>query len=404
MFQWLVYPDPVLLTSGLAVATVIGACQALAGWFAVARFAREVKSPGEGNGPITILKPLHGQEPLLEKALTTLCEQDYPQGFQIVFGVHQANDTAIPVVHALRTRFPDLEIDLVIDARQHGENPKVDNLINMLPSAKHGILVIADSDVHARRDYLRHLANGLDRPGVGLVTTLYTGLPSFRALASLLGTTQITHVFLPGALLGRAFGRRDCLGATMCLRRSTLNRIGGFAALKDHLADDQVLGRLVSAEGLDVALAGTVVATTVPERTAGALWRHELRWARTIRTLEPAAFAAGVLQYPLCLATLSLLVSGFALWSWTLFLAVWAIRALTVTGIDHALDRMLGGLAFRSPVWLLPLRDLLSAAEWIVSFAGRRVDWRGVTLTADTPSRPTAPGTQSSLNKGSHVL
>ena len=108
-------------------------------------------------------------------------------------------------------------------------------------------LVIADSDTHARPDYLRRLAAGLERPGVGMVTTLYTGLPAFNALPNRLGTMQITHGFLPGALLGRALGRRDCLGATMCIRRETLLRIGGLEALKDHLADDQVLGRRVRA-------------------------------------------------------------------------------------------------------------------------------------------------------------
>jgi len=101
----------------------------------------------------------------------------------------------------------------------------------MLPSAKHDILVIADADVHARPDYLRRLATALNAPGVGLVTTLYTGLPAFRTLAGRLGATQITHGFLPGALLGRAFGRRDCLGATMCLRRDPgpNRRAGGVA-------------------------------------------------------------------------------------------------------------------------------------------------------------------------------
>ena len=194
------------------------------------------------------------------------------------------------------------DIDLVVDAAEHGTNPKVGNLINMLPSALHDILVIADSDVHARPDYLRHLAAALARPGVGLVTTLYSGLPAIPCVASLLGATQITHGFLPGALLGRALGRHDCLGATMCLNRETLSQIGGLEALRDHLADDNVLGRLVLAEGLDVVLADTIVATTVAERRISALWRHELRWARTIRTLEPVAFAASVLQYPLFLA------------------------------------------------------------------------------------------------------
>jgi ceramide glucosyltransferase len=354
--------------------------------------------------PITVLKPLHGEEPLLTEALATLCEQDYPAGFQIVCGVNDEADTAIPVVRALQARYPRHDIDLVVDPTPHGANPKVGNLINMLPSARHDILVIADSDVHARPDYLRHLADALARPGAGLVTTLYAGLPGFRCLASLLGATQITNGFLPGALLGRALGRHDCLGATMCLHRTTLSRIGGLAALRDHLADDNVLGRRVLALGLDVVLARTIVATTVPERRLSALWRHELRWARTIRALEPAGFAASVLQYPLFWMLLAVLASGGALWVCLTFLVVWSIRALAVTGIEHALRGMLGGLAFRSPLWLLPIRDLLSVCEWVVSHAGRRVDWRGLTLEADTPSPLTPRDTNPpGLSKGSHA-
>jgi ceramide glucosyltransferase len=377
------------IAAGLAVLSVLGALQTLAGWIVTIRFTRQAASQTIGNTPITVLKPLHGREPMLEQALATLCEQDYPPGFQIVCGVSGPADKAIAVVHALRARYPDRELDLVIDPTRHGANPKISNLINMLPAARHDILIIADSDVHARPDYLRRLAQALDQPGVGLVTTLYTGLPAFGALASLLGATQITHCFLPGVLLGRALGRRDCLGATMCLRRETLNAIGGLEVLRDHLADDQVLGRRVLAAGLDVALAGTVVATTVPEQSLMALWWHELRWARTNRTVEPAGFAASVLQYPLFFAALAVVASGFAAWTWALVATIWAIRAVAVIGIDRGLGRMLEGLAFRGPLWLLPLRDLLSAAEWIASHTGRRVHWRGQSLQADTPPRIT---------------
>jgi ceramide glucosyltransferase len=373
----------------LAALSVIGLLQVLAGWVLTVGFMRRIGKQLAGTMPITVLKPLHGQEPLLEEALTTLCEQDYNPGFQIVFGVHDEADAAVTVVRALQLRFPNHALDLVIDATRHGANPKINNLINMLPAARHDILVIADSDVHARPDYLSHLALALERPGVGLVTALYVGLPAFSAVASLLGVAQIKYNFLPGVLLGRALGRADCLGATMCLRRETLARIGGLAALKDHLADDQVLGRRVREAGLEVVLTDTIVATTVPERAISALWSHELRWARTIRTLEPAAFAASVLQYPLLFATLAVIASGFAFWAWALVGIVWAIRALAAMGIDRALDGMMGGLAFRCPLWLLPLRDLLSAAEWIVSHAGRQVDWRGQSLQADTPPRLT---------------
>ncbi len=379
----------------------IGGVLEIAGWMATHRFARRAPAPPPGTEPITVLKPLHGAEPLLVEALSSLCEQDYPPGFQIVFGVHHDADPAIAVVRTIQERYPGREIELVIDQTRHGANPKIGNLINMLPMARHDILVLADSDVHTRPDYLRHLSESLSRPDVGLVTTLYSGLPASPALPILLGATQISYDFLPGALIARAMGRRDCLGATMCLRRETLEQIGGLEALKDHLADDNVLGQRVRAEGLDVALAHTVVATTVPENRFSALWRHELRWARTIRTLEPAGFAMLPLQYPLFWAIAALLLAQGAAWAWTLALVIWAVRALAVTGIHFALRDMLGGLAFRCPVWLLPLRDLLSAAEWVVSHAGRDVEWRGQTLHADTPPRLTQREPHpATLNKG----
>ena len=248
---------------------------------------------------------MHGDEPLLEQALASVCAQDYPE-YQVVFGVSDAADPALSVVARLRARFPECDIAVVVDPARHGTNGKVGNLINMLPRAKHAVLAIADSDLHVQPDYLARLADALAEPGTGLVTTLYTGLPAGRRLAQRLGATQITHYFLPGALLARAMGRQDCLGATMMLRRSTLERIGGLQALADHLADDQVLGRLVAALGLGVRLAVTVPATTVPETRLRDLLRHELRWARTIRALEPAAFAASVLQYPLFWAMLAI--------------------------------------------------------------------------------------------------
>ena len=101
----------------------------------------------------------------------------------------------------------------------------------------------------------------------------------------------------------------------MVLRRDTLARIGGLHALVNHLADDNVLGRLVQAQGLGVGLADTVPATTVPETTLRALLRHELRWARTIRALVPGQFAASALQYPMFWAGLAIVLAGGAAWS-----------------------------------------------------------------------------------------
>jgi ceramide glucosyltransferase len=398
-----------ILAGLAAVLAGIGVAEALVVSRLVAAFARRRASPPFTRPPVTVLKPLHGDEPLLEEALTTLCRQDYPD-WQIVFGVRDAADPAVAVVHRLRARFPNLDIALVVDGTLHGRNHKVSNLINMMPAARHDVLVIADADVHARPDYLDRLAAALQPQGVGLVTTLYAGLPVmastgggaggwFGGLPAKLGATHITHGFLPGAVLARALGRQDCLGATMGLRRSDLERIGGFHALVDHLADDNVLGRRIVALGLNVALADTVSLTTVPETTLRALFRHELRWARTIRTLEPAGFAASVVQYPLAWALLAVLASGGALWSIGLFFVAWVLRAVAALSVDSALTPLWSGewgseergsnaaaaLAFCCPVWLLPLRDILSVAVMLASYGGRQVEWRGHDLQADTP-------------------
>jgi len=390
----------------------IGALQCIAGWIAVVRFAARARKPARSCPPITVLKPLHGNERGLERALETVCRQRYPT-YQVVFGVQDPADPAAGVVRRLQSRFPGRDLSLVVDPTQHGANRKVGNLINMLPAARYDVLVIADSDLHVRTDYLERLMAAMEPPGVGLVTTLYAGTPlplaaeslsrgfvlgggsrrdpgeGFAPLIALLGATQITHSFLPGALLARAFGRRDCLGATMALRRDTLRRIGGFQALVDHLADDNALGRLVQGIGLGVALADTVPLTTVPERTITALFRHELRWARTIRALAPAPFAASVLQYPIFWALIAAALGPFAFWSWAGVIVAWAIRAATTRGIDVALARFVGRVA-AVPLWLLPFRELMSVAVMIASYAGLQVEWRGYTLRASGPANLTA--------------
>jgi len=373
--------------AGIAMAlAAIATLQCLAGWLVVVRFATRRRRVGRMRPPITVLKPLHGDEPLLEQGLETLCRQHYPT-YQVVFGVQLSSDPAAGVVRRLQSRFPGRDLKLVVDPTQHGRNQKVGNLINMLPLARHEVLVIADSDLHVAPDYLERLAAALEPPATGVATTLYVGLPATRGIPGLLGATQITHSFLPGALLSRWLGRRDCLGATMALRRDTLRRIGGLEALVDHLADDNALGRLVQGVGLTVGLADTVPLTTVGETTIAALFRHELRWARTIRALAPLPFAASILQYPIFWALLAALLTPVMAWTWIGVCIAWAIRAAAARGIDRALGRVVRMALPSAAPWLLPLRELMSVAVMIASYGGTWVEWRGVTLEADGPAQ-----------------
>lgn len=341
--------------------------------------ARPAVVPGV-RPPVTVLKPLHGDEPLLEEALASLCAQDYP-GLQVVFGVQDPADPALRTVRRLRARYPALDVAVVVNAAQHGLNRKVSNLINMYPAAKHGLIMIADSDIHAEPGYLDQVVAALQAPGVGVVTTLYAGLRSNGSLVARLGAAGINHGFLPGNLLARALGRQDCLGATMALRRETLERAGGFAALAGHLADDAMLGRHVRALGFSVALAGTVPATTVPESAMRALFDHELRWARTTQKLEPLGYALSAMQHPLAWATLGLAVAPDVRWAWVVLLLTWGLRWLTTRGIERAL-----GLSSGLGAWCLPVRDLLSMAVLLASYGGDQVAWRGQILRADSPA------------------
>ncbi len=370
-----------LLTWLAVLLTAAGLVVVAAGAVAVRRFAAAAPRPTRRRPAVTVMKPLCGEEPLLEAALASICRQDYP-AFQVVFGVQDEDDPALLAVQRVRRRFPACDIAVTVNATLHGLNRKVSNLINMMPEARHDVLVFSDSDLHVPPDYLDRIVARLEQPRTGLVTSLCVGLPTAAGPAARLGATGISHLFLPGALLSRALGREDCLGTTMALRRGTLARVGGLQSLVRHLADDNVLAQRVRQLGLQVGLAGTVPMTAVPEASLRALWQHEMRWARTIRALEPALFTTSVLQYPLFWGACACVLAQGEAWSVGLFGAAWAVRALAASSISRWL-RQGWRPAIAVPFWLLPLRDALSVSQVVASYLGARVVWRGHVMQAD---------------------
>jgi ceramide glucosyltransferase len=365
----------------LLLLTAFGALQAAAGLIAVRGFALRSPQPPASRPAVTVLKPICGFEPMLEEALASFCTLAYAP-FQLVIGAQDPADPALEVARGVRARFPNVDIEIVVNPASHGMNRKIGNLINMLSFATHDTLVIADSDLHVRPDYLDRVVATLHQPGTGLVTTLASGEPAAPGIAARLGALHMSHIFLPSALIGQAIGRQDCLGGTMALQRDTLARIGGLHALVDHLADDNVLGRLVRRLGLAVRIADTLPVVTVQERSLRGLWQHELRWARTIRALTPNIFAITVLQYPLAWSLLWLVLaqSRSAL---LCFFCAWAIRAAVTLGIDDALEHLRPLPTRRAALFLLPMRDLVSVAEIVASYFDDTVIWRGEAMRAD---------------------
>jgi ceramide glucosyltransferase len=366
---------PLIATLGLASLALAAAYASLALIAVLVWRRRKTSGSPVRLPPVTVLKPLCGAEPGLYENLRSFCRQDYPQ-FQIVFGVGDAADPALAVVARLVAEFPALQIEVVVDPRQHGHNRKISSLINMLRLARHDMLVMADSDAFVGPDYLTSVTAPLLDKKVGLVTCLYQGEPT-PPIWSRLGAMYINEWYMPSVLLAWLFGHQNYVsGQTLCLRRETLQAIGGLLGIANHLADDYELGQLVRRLGLQIVLSSYQLKAEHHEPTLESLVCHELRWMRTLYVLRPRSFRFIFFTFSLPLALLGLALGAaqapFSIAAWSLFqLTVVARLAL------HFVHRVRGGRSVFADLWLLPVRDLLICWVWCRSFFTSRFTWRG---------------------------
>lgn len=324
--------------------------------------------------PISILKPLKGVDPEIWESFCSHCEQDYPQ-FQLIFGVSDAADPAIEVVRKLQAKYPNIPIELIVCDRVLGANIKVSNLVQMLPTARHEVLLVNDSDIRVPADYLRKVTAPLVDPSVGLVTCLYRGVAG-PTLGSRLEAVGISTDFVPGVLsaLFLEKGLHFGLGSTLAFRRRDLEAIGGFEAFLDYLADDYELGRRIAATGKRVELSAATVTTFLPAYTLGEFFRHQLRWSRTIRDARRWGYAGLLFTFGMPWALVTLLAAHGAAGAWILLGMTIAAR-LTV-GIGTAVLVLNDEPVIRNIVFL-PLRDLIAPLVWAAGFMGNRIHWRG---------------------------
>jgi ceramide glucosyltransferase len=357
-----------------AVIALFGTAYAFLAAILAARFMGMTSQGAGATPPVTILKPLHQGEPGLFENLETFYAQDYPGPVQIVFGVHDKADPALAVVRRLDAKYPGRDTAIVVDPSLYGANAKVSNLINMLPQAKHDTLVLSDSDIAVGPHWLARVTGALERPGVGIVTCFYTGeaAPGAHPLWSALSAMGTSYEFLPNAVLGTSLGlAAPCFGSTIALRRRTLDEVGGFAAFADFLADDYEIGRAVRARGYALAMPSLGVSHTAAEQSAGELVRHELRWNRTIRLVNPWGHLGSIVTFAVPFALLAAPLLHFSVAALAVVAAALAARCF----LKYRIDAIFGTRA--GPYWLLPLRDLLSFAVFLASLTGETVDWRG---------------------------
>jgi ceramide glucosyltransferase len=336
--------------------------------------------------PVSILKPVYGKDAGFYQAIRTHAIQQYPD-FEILFGIRRADDPARAEVERLIHEFPAVRIRLVL-CTTSAPNLKVGSLIDLAREARHPILIVNDSDISVPDGYIRDVTAPLCDPGVGLVTCLYRAeahdWPSrFEALA-------IATDFAPSTLVARWFGVSDFgLGSTLAFRRADLDRIGGFHAIGDYIADDYQLGHQLHALGLRNIVSEVVVSTRLASGSWLGAWRHQVRWARTIRLAAGASYAG----LPITNASLWAAIAAlFGLW--------WIVLPLLV--IRFALAILCGWLLLGSAdvckyFYAIPVRDLCGLAVWAAGLFGHTVEWRDQRLTLDAQGKIVSKTTKARL-------
>jgi ceramide glucosyltransferase len=347
-------------------------------WLAAARFPLHQRVTDPSFAPaMTLLKSLKGCDAATEDCLRSWFAQDYAGEIQILFGVVSADDPVCNIVQKLIREFPQRNAQLIICGPLIGANAKVSKLAQLEILAKHDVFVISDADVRVPKDFLMNVVASLRESKVGLVNCFYR-LANPSTLAMQWEAIAINADFWSQVLQSKTLKPLDfALGAVMATRRQQLKEIGGFKALADCLADDYQLGHRIARRGHHIALCPVVVECWDPPMTWRAVWKHQLRWARTVRVCQPVPYFFSILSNPTLWPLLWVMIVPGKL-SFTFFVAALVMRLLATGNLQTRLTQSLTGAAF---CWLAPLKDLLQIVIWLFAFAGNHIEWRGQRFT-----------------------
>jgi ceramide glucosyltransferase len=356
---------------GLA-SLLVAACSVwnIAGWLALLRVTRASSIPSVRPAAVSVLKPLNGADDGLYQNLRSFFEQDHPE-LELVFGVTNAGDPALAVVARLRREFPNVLCRVAIHEGSSALNPKVRNLLGMLPHASHDLLLISDSNVRAPKHYVSELARLHASTGAGIVTNLFAGSDE-RTLGAALENVQLNGFCAAGSALPTLNGDAAIIGKSTLFSRATLDRLGGLSRLSCVLAEDFILGKMFENAGLRVVIAPTVLESPNRALSLRATFARHLRWSMLRWRLRPLAALLEPLTSPLLILPCAWQLFGSAAWLW--FLAMLAIRDLGGWVVLRGWQRAW------IPVLLGPVRELAAPIVWLAGALKRHVTWRGQRL------------------------
>jgi ceramide glucosyltransferase len=352
--------------------------------FAEKRRVRYGRTPLSSLPPVSVLKPVRGLDDNLLEALRSHLKQDYPE-YEVLIGIHSREDPAWPVLEQLQREFPDRPLRIVLSTTQ-AENAKVGVLIDLARLARHPVWLMSDADIQAEPDYLRRVTAPLDDERTGLVTCLYR--PSASSLAGRFEALVIATDFIPSTLVAPIVGVREFgLGSTICFRAKDLQAAGGFERLAAYIADDYQLAKAITSSGKRATFSEVVVDTTLSDPGWRDVWRHQMRWARTIRVSRLDGFAG----LPVTHAGLWALLCA-ATGQWPMALTLWLARCAAGAFAGFVILRHWPALLLAP---LLPLCDLWGFALWCGAWLGRTAWWRGRLYRLEADGRIRLIGEQS---------
>jgi ceramide glucosyltransferase len=343
---------------------------------AALRFFLRARKKAIGNyaPPLSILKPVRGVDFASYENYASFCRQEYPE-YEILFCVNELTDPAVPVIRKLMADFPQRTIRMLSNAPQTGSNAKVNNLALLAKEARYELLVQSDGDVRVGPNYLREIAAPFESADTGVVSCFYRGVTQRNLWAEIEALGAATD-FSAGVLVADWMeGVTFALGASVATTKSWLGKIGGYEALANVLADDYEIGNRVAKAGGRVMVSREVVETMYPAMTLGGFWKHQSRWARTVRLCRPASYVGLLFTHGLPWAVVGAIAAGNSA-GVAGFLSAYLLLRLAVARIAGVWG--LRDDSARWQWWLIPMRDALNFAVWVASFFSSRISWGGV--------------------------
>jgi ceramide glucosyltransferase len=328
---------------------------------------------GDFTPPISNLKPVRGLDPEAYENFASFCRQDYPD-YELLFCVGDKDDPVVPILEKLTRDFPERKITVLFGTSGNAANDKVAKLARLVSEARNEVVVISDSDVRARPDYLRSVVAPLADPKVGAVTCFYVPTEE-KTLAESLQTIGMVSDFYAGILVARELdGVKFALGPTIATTRTRLAGFGGYKAIENQPGDDLLVGRLIAEQGYEVELLPYTILTVADYGSMPDLLHKRMRWVVVMRHMRPwghlgLVFTQGL---PWSLATIAVhptpaVALGYLGAYCTLRLAMtWLI------GVKGLKDR-----ALWKKLWLIPVWDALAFFIWLISFVRSSIRWRG---------------------------